>query len=363
MALEDKPNPTNSPVFVRGEPTNRGPIAPRKFLTVLSSGDDKPFKDGSGRLELAQRIASRDNPLTARVIVNRVWQWHFGQAIVRTVSDFGTRSEPPTHPEMLDWMSTWFMDNGWSLKKLHKLILLSSTYQQSSDVNDRAVREDPTNQWLWRMNIQRLDFEQFRDTLLTLGGKLDRDLNGRPFVMASSTTTSRYKGMVVDALQPKTSPDRRTVYAMIDRNAMPDMFGTFDFANPDMTTGERMLTTVPQQALFMMNSPFVIEQVKNLLARPDFPKAGIDEDKVRFIFRAAFQRQPTAQELVLARNFLSDDPPEIPDPALTPEPGDDATTRARKATALKALQPTQQLSVWERYTQTVLETNELVFLY
>ena len=191
--------------------------------------------------------------------MNRVWQWHFGQAIVRTVSDFGTRSEPPTHPEMLDWMATWFMDNGWSFKKLHKLILLSSTYQQSTASNDRALREDPTNQWLWRANVQRLDFEAIRDTLLNLGGKLDRDMNGRPFVMAASTASSRYKGMVIDALQPKTSTDRRTVYAMIDRNAMPDMFGTFDFANPDMTTGERMLTTVPQQALFMMNSPFVIE--------------------------------------------------------------------------------------------------------
>jgi hypothetical protein len=149
---------------------------------------------------------------------------------------------------------------------------------------------------------------------------------------------------------------------MIDRNALPDMFGTFDFANPDMTTGERMLTTVPQQALFLMNSPFVVEQVKNLLARPDFPKDGIDEDKVRFIFRTAFQRQPTAQELTLARNFLSDDPPDIPDPALEPQPGDDAATRQRKAKALKDLQPANQLGVWERYTQTVLELNEMVFL-
>jgi hypothetical protein len=123
-----------------------------------------------------------------------------------------------------------------------------------------------------------------------------------------------------------------------------------------------MLTTVPQQALFMMNSPFVIEQVKNLLARKDFPKDGIDEDKVRFIFRAAFQRPPTAQELVLARNFLSDDPPEVPDPSLAPQPGDDEKTRDRKAKALKALEPLKQLSVWERYTQTVLEMNELVFL-
>jgi len=363
MALVDKPTPKDSFVFVRGEPTNRGPIAPRKFLTVISSGHDEPFKDGSGRLELARRIASRDNPLTARVFVNRVWQWHFGDAIVRTVSDFGTRSEPPSHPEMLDWMATWFMDNGWSVKKLHKLILLSATYQESSVANDRGMSEDPTNQWHWRANVQRLDFESIRDTLLTLGGKLDRDMNGRPFALASSSASNRYKGMVSDGLVPKTSPDRRTVYAMIDRNAMPDMFGTFDFANPDMSTGERILTTVPQQALFLMNSPFVVEQVRNLLARADFPKDGVDEDKVRFIFRTAFQRQPTDQELLLARNFLSDDPPEaLPDPALNPQPGDDAKTRIRKAGQLQAVKPPKQLTIWERYTQTLLQTNELIFL-
>lgn len=363
MALVDKPTPKDSFVFVRGEPTNRGPVAPRKFLTVLSYGHDEPFKDGSGRLELARRIASRDNPLTARVFVNRVWQWHFGDAIVRTVSDFGTRSEPPSHPEMLDWMATWFMDNGWSVKKLHKLILLSATYQESSVANERGLTEDPTNQWHWRANVQRLDFESIRDTLLTLGGKLDRDMNGRPFALASSSASNRYKGMVSDGLVPKTSPDRRTVYAMIDRNAMPDMFGTFDFANPDMSTGERILTTVPQQALFLMNSPFVVEQVKNLLAREDFPKAGVDEDKVRFIFRTALQRQPTDQELMLARNFLSDDPPEpLPDPALNPQASDDAKTKARKASQLQAVKPPKQLTIWERYTQTVLQTNELIFV-
>ena len=363
MTLVDKPKPKDSAVFIRGEASNRGPIAPRKFLTVLSYGHDEPFKDGSGRLELARRIASRDNPLTARVLVNRVWQWHFGQAIVRTVSDFGTRSEPPTHPEMLDWMATWFMENGWSIKKLHKLMLLSSTYQQDSVANDRAMGEDPTNQWLWRANIQRLEFEEIRDTLLTLGGRIDRDMNGRPFPMASSSASNRYKGMVSDGLQPKTSPDRRTVYAMIDRNALPDMFGTFDFANPDMSTGERILTTVPQQALFMLNSPFVIEQVKNLLAREDFPKNAIDEEKIRFIFRTSLQRQPTPKELDLARDFLSNDPPApLPDPTLAPQAGDDNKTRVRKAAALKADQPAKQLNVWERYAQTVLQTNELIYV-
>jgi len=362
MTLEDKPKPKDSPVFIRGEAGNRGPIAPRKFLTVLSYGKDEPFTNGSGRSELAERIASRDNPLTARVIVNRVWQWHFGQAIVRTVSDFGTRSDPPTHPELLDYLATQFMDQGWSLKKLHKFIVSSATYQQDSRANERAMNEDPTNQWLWRQNIQRLDFEEIRDTLLVLGGKLDLKTHGRPFTLGS-TASDRYKGMVADALKPTTSPNRRTVYAMIDRNALPDMFGTFDFANPDMSTGERVLTTVPQQALFMMNSPFVVEQVKNLLAREDFPNDAIDTEKVRYIFRTTLQRQPTERELEIARDFLSNDPPEpLADPALAPAEGDDAKTRTRKAVALKASLPSKQLNIWERYTQTVLQTNELLFL-
>ena len=363
MALVDKPNPKDSPVFIRGEPANRGPVVPRKFLTVLSYGNDEPFRNGSGRLELAQKIASRDNPLTARVIVNRTWQWHFGQAIVRTVSDFGTRSEPPTHPAMLDYLATWFMDNGWSLKKLHKLMVMSATYQQDSKANARGMKDDPTNQWLWRANIQRLDFEEVRDTLLTVGGKLDRTVNGRPFALSSNSAGNRYKGMVSDAMEPRTSPNRRTVYAMIDRNALPDMFGTFDFANPDMSTGERMLTTVPQQALFMMNSPFVVDQVKNLLVRDDFPKDAIDEDKVRFIFRTVFQRSPTEKELALARDFLSNDPQE-PLPAAAPagETPEQARARARKNAAAKAAQPSKQLNVWERYTQAVILTNEMIFI-
>ena len=264
---------------------------------------------------------------------------------------------------MLDYLATWFMDNGWSLKKLHKLMVMSATYQQDSKANARGMKDDPTNQWLWRANIQRLDFEEVRDTLLTVGGKLDRTVNGRPFALSSNSAGNRYKGMVSDAMEPRTSPNRRTVYAMIDRNALPDMFGTFDFANPDMSTGERMLTTVPQQALFMMNSPFVVDQVKNLLVRDDFPKDAIDEEKVRFIFRTVFQRSPTEKELALARDFLSNDPQE-PLPAAAPagETPEQARARARKNAAAKAAQPSKQLNVWERYTQAVILTNEMIFI-
>ena len=296
------------------------------------------------------------------MIVNRVWQWHFGQAIVRTVSDFGTRSEPPTHPEMLDWMAGWFMDNGWSLKKLHKLMVTSAAYQQDSVANEKAMKLDPTNQWLWRANIQRLDFEQVRDTLLTISGKLDLTMGGQPFSLASANSMGKGgKYGAADLSASKTSPYRRTVYAMVDRSSLPEMFNTFDFANPDMSTGERVLTTVPQQALFMMNSPFIAEQVRGLLARADFPAAGTSEEKVRFIFRTVFQRAPRPEELVLAKKFLGDDASKgLAASVATDKPVDSADAKAAKKSSSN--QVSKPLSDLERYTQVVLLTNELIFV-
>jgi hypothetical protein len=159
MALVDRPDPHNTHIFIRGNSDNQGPEAPREFLEVLSGPNRKPFQKGSGRLELAEAIASRDNPLTARVLVNRVWLHHFGSALVATPSDFGLRSDPPTHPELLDYLAARFMDEGWSIKKLHRLIMLSGAYQQSSENNAACAKVDPNNQLLWRMNRQRLEFE------------------------------------------------------------------------------------------------------------------------------------------------------------------------------------------------------------
>jgi hypothetical protein len=363
MSVVDRDKPRDAAVLVRGEPQNRGAIVPRQFPALLSGENRKPFTDGSGRLEMAKLIASRDNPLTARVIVNRIWQWHFGQAIVRTVSDFGTRSEPPTHPEMLDYLATWLMDNGWSLKKLNKFIVMSSTYQQDSRPNDKAMNSDPTNQWLWRANIQRLDFEQVRDSLLTFGAKLDLTMGGTPFSLASTANGGRGRYASVDLDNTSSSPNRRSVYAFIDRSALPEMLNTFDFANPDMSTGERILTTVPQQALFMMNSPFLVEQVKNILARPDIAAAKTDAEKVQLIFRTIFQRAPRADELKLAEQFLTSDSPE-PKTSETSgvaigQPEAPQGKAARKAVPVAQMKPLNQ---WERYTQVILLTNELIFL-
>jgi cytochrome c553 len=362
MAVADKDKPRDAAVLVRGEPLNRGDVVPRQFPALLAP-NRKPFTDGSGRLEMAKLIASRDNPLTARVIVNRVWQWHFGQAIVRTVSDFGTRSEPPTHPEMLDYLATWLADNGWSLKKLNKLIVMSSTYQQDSRPTDAGMKNDPTNQWLWRANIQRLDFEQVRDSLLTIGGKLDVTMGGTPFAMNGTSTIAkgRYSSTDLSAV----NPNRRSIYAFIDRSALPEMLNTFDFANPDMSTGERIMTTVPQQALFMMNSPFLVEQVKNILARPDFPASAPDAEKVKFIFRTAFQRQPSAAELKLAEQFLASEAPQPKTSETAPIAIGQAAeleAKLRKKAAASADGKLTPLNALERYTQIILLTNELIFV-
>jgi Protein of unknown function (DUF1553) len=327
---------------------------PRQFLEILAGENRKPFTNGSGRLELAQAIASRDNPLTARVIVNRVWQWHFGQAIVRTVSDFGTRADAPSHPEMLDYLATWFMDNGWSLKKLNRLIVTSATYQQRANATPAATQIDPTNQFLSHANVQRLDFEEIRDSLLAIGGKLDLTMGGQPVKISEGGRAA--KSMYGSEFSLKENANRRTIYSYIDRAALPEMFNTFDFANPDMTTGERVLTTVPQQALFMMNGPFLVAQVKNLLGRNDFPAEGSTQDKVKFFYRTAFQRVPSQQEMDLAMDFIGTNESAEEAAKSTSVP---VTGKTPPKTPPTQMQP---LSVWERYAQVVLMSNELLFV-
>ncbi len=298
MALLDNSTPTEPVVFKRGNAGNPGDKVPRQFLEVVTGSARKPFSKGSGRLEMAQSIASRDNPLTARVFVNRVWMYHFGTPLVRTPSDFGVRSDPPTHPEMLDHLAARFMTDGWSIKKLHKLIMLSSAYQQSSENQAKASKIDPANQLYWRMNRKRLDFEAMRDTFLAASGRIDLALGGR----AADITT-----------EPFTT--RRTVYGFVERQNLPGIFRTFDFASPDTTSPQRFSTTVPQQALFLMNSPFIVQQAKGLLERPEVKSQTADELKIQRLYQIAFQRSPHKDEIQLARQFL-----EAQAEPATPEP-------------------------------------------
>ncbi len=290
--LNDLPRPEQPVIFNRGNPGNRGPSVPRQAPSIVAGANRKPFTDGSGRLELAKAIASPNNPLTARVFVNRVWIGHFGQGLVRTPSDFGTRSDPPTHPELLDWLATRFVQDGWSIKKLHKLIMTSATYQQSSAVSADMFKLDPANTLLAHQNRRRLDFEAMRDSLLAATGKLDLTVEGRPVDLFKAPFTTR-----------------RSVYGLLDRTSFPGTMRAFDVASPDTHSPQRFQTTTPQQALFLMNSPFVTEQAKALASRSEVTAAKTPAEKVTALYRLTMSRNPTKAEAALALEFTADDDP------------------------------------------------------
>lgn len=320
MVVNDA-NPLHDPrIFVRGNPSQLGEPVPRRFLEVLVSGERTPFPRGSGRLDLAEAIANSNNPLTARVIVNRVWMHHFGEPLVSTPSDFGKRSTPPVQGELLNHLAWGFMQEGWSLKKLHKRIILSRVYQQSSlvqgDRADQAIKVDPENRLYWRMNRRRLDFESMRDTLLALSGRLEHRRGGRPVDLSSNPNANC-----------------RTVFGMVDRQSLPEMYRAFDFASPDQSVERRPKTTVPQQALFAMNSAFVIEQAKGLAARSIGVNDVAPERRILAMFHIVYGRDPTSMELEAVQKFLQD-------------------------AALTA----GSLTPWEQLAQVLLQSNELTYV-
>ncbi len=277
----------NAQVFIRGEAKTPGPVVPRQFLEFIQA-DRKPFPpDSSGRLQLADAIADKRNTLTARVLVNRVWLHHFGEGFVSTPDDLGVMSEPPSHPELCNWLAAKFMEDGWSLKKLHKLIMSSAVYQQTSDPNTTNASIDPFNRLLWRANVRRLDFEALRDSFLAIGGKIDLTMFGHPM----NIETEPY------------SP-RRTIYGFVDRLNMAEFMKNFDMANAQLPTGRRHETIVPQQALFRMNSLLVIEQARNVVTRPEFQKATTDTARIKVLYEIIYQRWPRPDEIKLAQAFL-----------------------------------------------------------
>ncbi len=322
MVLEDLPEPVTPRVFIRGNKANLGEEVPRRFLALLSGADRKPFTEGSGRLELARAIASRENPLTARVMANRIWLHHFGQGLVRTPSDFGLRSDPPSHPELLDWLASRFVET-WSVKSMHRLILLSAAYGQRSEGEAEAARADPENFLLWRAHPRRLDLEAMRDSMLAAAGRLDPAMGGR----GSDAGGSR----------------RRTVYTTVNRQALPGIFRTFDFATPDTHTPQRSVTTVPQQALYLMNSPFILEQARALASRPDVAKETDPGRRIGRIYRLLFGRAPTEREAALGRAFVE-----------TPEPPCDEDCDC----GTRGTPP----GPWEKYAQVLLQSNEFNYV-
>ena len=313
MVVADSERPKNTNVYIRGDRNKQGPVAPRQFLEILAGPDRQPFFDGSGRRELAVAIASRTNPLTSRVLVNRVWMHHFGAGIVSSPDDFGNMSEKPSHPELLDWLSANFVDAGWSLKKLHRKILTSQTYRQSANpqLNPLVAQKgevDPTkvdagNKFLWRSNLRRLDFECIRDAMIMLTGKMDLSVGGRPVNITEEPISYR-----------------RSIYGYIDRDRLSDLQSQFDFADPMMANSKRNSTIVPQQALFFMNNPLSVEVARAVASRPEFLSASSDEGRIAVLYRVMFQRVPKPEEVRLAKDFVKKVAGYIDEPAPAAKP-------------------------------------------
>ncbi len=309
MILVDRPNPVDPRVFRRGNPTNNATEVPRQFLAVLSPENRAPFSLGSGRLEMAQAITHRENPLTARVWVNRVWMHHFGAGLVRTPSDFGLRADPPSHPELLDWLAQEFISGGWSTKALHRQIMLSSVYQQSSRgpsnpaIAQRAEQRDPENRLLWRMNARRLSFEEFRDTLVFLTGEWDPTVGGRP----------------VEFFPASGNRFRRSLYGRIDRQFVPSVLRVFDFANPDLHSPQRSETTIPQQALFALNHPFIAGRAQALTKELGSNSTLSLEVRISQLYQRVFQRAPSPAQISTALAFVDSAQREPAPPELPPE--------------------------------------------
>lgn len=316
MVVADLPEPYNPHIFRRGNPSRLGDPVPRSFVRLLSGGEPRPFSQGSGRLELAQAIASSTNPLTARVFVNRVWMHHFGEPLVASPADFGARSDPPGNPALLDWLASEFIRSGWSIKHLHRLMLLSTAYQQASAPPTAA---DPENKLLSHFSRRRLDFEAMRDSLLFVSGRLDLATGGRPIDLVSDPLNGR-----------------RTVYALVNRQDLPSLFRSFDFPVPDQCVERRPRTTVPQQALFVMNSPFVLEQARALAAQPEMLQSTNPVMRVDTLFCRVFGRHAVQSESASCLGFIRDAEHET-----LPENG---------------------LNAWEQLAQVLLMSNEAVFV-
>jgi hypothetical protein len=353
--LIDGRNPRDFPILIRGEAQNKGDIVPRRFLEILSPDPaNRPvYKQGSGRLELARDIASPANPLTARVLVNRIWQQHFGEGFVPTPDDLGNQSALPSHPALIDYLAARFVQDGWSIKKLHRLIVLSATYQQSSTDNPAYTAKDPYNRMLWRQNVRRLDLEEMHDSILAIAGRLDPAVGGKSVRLSSEGFATR-----------------RALYTFIDRRNPPELFTQFDFPNPDVPSGRRYETTVPQQALFFMNNPLIIETARKLTKRPEFTKLTRTEDRVISLYYAVLQRPPSLHEIGLAISYVQATPATADAPLriapTPPSPRDQRLNfnplrRFAETGPVGAARNEGPIDAWARLAHALFQTNEAVF--
>lgn len=314
-SLVDRSQAKTMKVHVRGNPDTLAEDAPRQFLSILSPEKPAPFAQGSGRLELANSIADPQNPLTARVMVNRLWQQHFGHGLVRTAGNFGALGEQPTHPELLDYLAASFIESGWSIKELHRQIVLSATYQQSSS-NPAAVEADPENRLWSRYPRRRLDVESWRDAMLSVAGQLDSSMLGPSKELADNNNR------------------RRTIYGMVSRHELNPLLRLFDFPDPNITSDQRLTTTVPLQQLFVLNSEFMTNLAKDIAHDAQSISDNDDSERIIALYEKLYSREPTSSELEIGRRFVQN---------TEPTPG-------------------TQLTRWERYAQALLAANEFMYL-
>jgi len=304
----------NMRVHLRGNPANLGAEAPRRFLAILSDEGQPPFSQGSGRLELARAIASPKNPLTARVLVNRVWAQHIGRGLVATPSNFGKLGERPSHPALLDYLASRFIASGWSLKALHRTIMLSATYQLAATSDPQNSEVDADNVWLWRANRRRLEVEVWRDAMLAVSGRLDRTLGGPSADLGAADNR------------------RRTFYGAVSRHNLDGFLRLFDFPDPNITSDKRTVTTVPLQQLFVLNSPFLERQAQTLATRLTAKANESDADRIRSAYLLLYGRPAQDREVALGVAYLG------------AENTNDSPPR------------------WERYAQALLASNEFLYV-
>ncbi len=309
-----RPEPRDLNLFIRGNPNRLGDVVPRRFLEVLSNENSKPFTNGSGRLELAQSITRESAPLAARVMVNRIWLSHFGRGIVNTPSNFGLSGELPSHPELLDDLAARFIQNGWSLKKLHREIVLSATYRQSSRIQENQESVDPSNIWLSRMNRQRLHVESWRDAMLSTTGELDLTMGGPS----------------LNLKDPKNL--RRTIYGTIHRRDMSTMLLMHDFPDPTTHNPQRLSTTTALQGLYVLNGPLLLGRSEKLAQRVASEIPDDESKRIQRAYELLYARKPTSKEIEIGLSFLNQ-----PDEA----------TRA---------------DAWTQYAHVLLASNEFLFV-
>jgi hypothetical protein len=331
--------PTDVPLQRRGDPDNPGPLVPRGVprFAFLDGAPPSPVSGGgSGRFELAQWLSQTTNPLTARVLVNRIWQHHFGRGIVATPSNFGLRGEPPSHPELLDWLAAKLIDRGWSIKAIHREILLSATYQLSSQLDPAGASRDPENRWLWRFSRRRLDAESIRDAMLAISGELDCRAGGsHPF-----PPFERWHWTQHDPFQAVYPTRQRSVYLMTQRLVKHPFLSLFDGPDTNVTTDTRPVSTVPLQALYLTNNPFVADQAR-AFARRLLAGARECEGRIELAYESAWGRPPQPGERVRARSFI---------------------TACRTAADAGLPASSQELEAWTSLARVLIASNEFLYI-